>query len=74
MLTIKFEDFEFTNHQATIKYYSNKNIKGKILQFQMISTINLLNSKALKRDKESLLRKQLKHQQERKLLDIIHLN
>ena len=29
MLTIKFEDFEFTNNQATINYYSNKKYQRK---------------------------------------------
>ena len=29
MLTIRFEDFEFTNNQATINHYSNKKNQRK---------------------------------------------
>ena len=29
MLTIRFKDFEFTNNQATINYYSNKKNQRK---------------------------------------------
>ena len=31
MLTIRFEDFEFTNNKATISYYSNKKNQRKSL-------------------------------------------
>ena len=73
MLTIRFEDFEFTNNQAIINYYSN--IKNQRKKFTIPDYLynKVLNSKALKRNKESILRKQLQHQQERKLLDILYL-
>ena len=60
-------------YQATINYYSNK--KNQRKKFTIPDDLNnkAIEFKTQKRDKESILRKQLQHQQERKFLDILYL-
>ena len=56
MLMIRFKVLESTNNQTTINTIQIKKSKKSLL-FQMIFTIKLLNSKILKRNKESIYQK-----------------
>ena len=73
MLTIRFEDFEFTNNHATINYYSNKKNQRKKFTIPDVLYNKVIEFKSIKERQGNILRKQLQHQQERKLLDILYL-